>query len=163
MDLSWVTPQLAVGGRFEMDEAEQLLRSHDIRRVVDLRSECCDDEEVLRTHGVTLLSLPTEDCCAVSQHMLDEGVRWVREQLARGHRVYIHCEHGIGRSVLLCLCVLVTLGFEPVEALAHVKRARRKASPSPEQLEAFRAWIARRAKRFVVPSLDALSRIAWAA
>jgi predicted protein tyrosine phosphatase len=163
MDLSWVSPQLAVGGRFEMDEAEQLLRSHDIARVVDLRSECCDDEEVLRTHGVTLLSLPTEDCCAVSQKMLDEGVRWVREQLARGHRVYLHCEHGIGRSVLLCLCVLVTLGFDPVDALAHVKRARRKASPSPDQLEAFRTWVARRAQRFAVPSLDALCRIAWAA
>jgi predicted protein tyrosine phosphatase len=162
MDLSWVSPQLAVGGRFEMDEAE-LLRSHGIARVVDVRSECCDDEQVLRTHGVTLLTLPTEDRCAVSQEMLDDGVRWVREQLARGHRVYIHCEHGIGRSILLCLCVLVTLGFEPVEALAHVKRARRKASPSPEQLEAFRAWVARRAQRFAVPSMESLCRIAWAA
>jgi hypothetical protein len=162
MDLSWVSPQLAVGGKFEMDEAERL-RSHGIARVVDVRSECCDDEQVLRTHGVTLLKLPTEDRCAVSQEMLDDGVRWVREQLARGHRIYIHCEHGIGRSILLCLCVLVTLGFEPVEALAHVKQARRKASPSSEQLEAFRAWVARRAPRVAVPSMDALGRIAWAA
>jgi Dual specificity phosphatase, catalytic domain len=163
MDLSWVTSQLAVGARFEMDEAGQLRRSHGIARVVDVRSECCDDEEVLRSHGLLLLKLPTDDCCAVSQEMLDDGVLWVRAQLAEGHGVYIHCEHGIGRSVLLCLCVLVDLGMEPVEALAHVKRARRKASPSPDQLEAFRRWVARRAERFPVPPLDALCRIAWAA
>jgi len=162
MDLSWVTPQIAVGARFEIGEAAAL-RAQGIARVVDLRTECCDDEEVLRTHGVLLLSLPTEDCCAVSQEMLDDGVAWVRAQLSDGHRVYIHCEHGIGRSVLLTVCVLVDLGFEPLEALAHVKRARAKASPSPEQLEALRTWVSRRADRFTVPTLDALGRIAWAA
>jgi Dual specificity phosphatase, catalytic domain len=162
MDLSWVTPQIAVGARFDIQEAAALLE-RGIARVVDVRSECCDDEEVLRTHGVLLLSLPTEDRCAVSQEMLDDGVAWVRAQLAGGHRVYIHCEHGIGRSVLLTLCVLVDLGFEPLEALVHVKRSRQKASPSPEQLEAFRTWVSRRGDRFAVPALDALCRIAWAA
>jgi protein-tyrosine phosphatase len=162
LDLSWVTPQIAVGARFAMEEAAAL-RACGIDRVVDLRSECCDDEEVLRTHGVVLFRLPTDDCCAVSQKMLDEGVAWVRSQLSERHRVYIHCEHGIGRSVLLLLCVLVDLGFEPLAALAHAKCSRQKASPSPAQLEAFRIWVSRRAERFSVPSLDALGRIAWAA
>src|SRR5438309_11414726 len=162
MDLSWVTAQIAVGARFAMEEAAAL-RADGIARIVDLRSECCDDEEVLRTHGVLLLSLPTNDCCAVSQQMLDDGVAWVRTQLSEGHRVYIHCEHGIGRSVLLSLCVLVDLGSEPLAALAHVKRSRQQASPSPAQLDAFRNWVSRRAEGFSVPSLDALGRIAWAA
>jgi protein-tyrosine phosphatase len=163
MDLSWVTHELAVGGSFGMDEAAQLLREQGIERVVDLRSECCDDEEVLRRHGVVLLKLPTDDRCAVSQDMLDEGVAWVDAQLAAGRRVLIHCEHGIGRSALLGLCVLVSRGLPPLDALAHLKRARRQASPGPEQLEAFRAWVSRRVPGLPVPSLDALGRIAWAA
>jgi predicted protein tyrosine phosphatase len=163
MDLSWVTPHLAVGARFEMDEAAELARRHGIDRVVDLRSECCDDEQVLRSHGVVLLKLPTDDHCAVSQEMLDEGVAWVEAQLAAGRRVYIHCEHGIGRSALLALCVLVFRGHDPIEALGLLKQSRRKVSPSPEQLEAFRAWVARRAPGVAVPPLDALGRIAWAA
>jgi protein-tyrosine phosphatase len=163
MDLSWVTPHLAVGASFGMDEAAELARGQRIERVVDLRSECCDDEEILRSHGVVLLKLPTDDRCAVSQEMLDEGVAWVGAQLAAGRRVYLHCEHGIGRSALLAVCVLVSQGHEPLEALALVKRARRQASPSPEQLEAFRTWVARRAPRFPVPPLDALGDIAWAA
>ena len=161
MDLSWVTPQLAVGGSFGMEEAAELARTLGIDRVVDLRRECCDDEEILLIHGVTLLELPTEDRCAASQEKLDEGVAWVNAQLAAGHRVFIHCQHGIGRSALLALCVLVSRGLPPLDALALLKRSRRQASPSPEQLEAFRTWVARRAPAFAVPPLDALGRIAW--
>ncbi len=163
MDLSWVTPQLAVGGRFGMEEAAELARELGIERVVDLRRECCDDEEVLRSHGVVLLKLPTDDGCAVSQDMLDEGVAWVDAQLAAGRRVFVHCEHGIGRSALLGLCVLVSRGLPPLDALALLKRARRQASPGPEQLEAFRTWVFRRAPGFPVPPLQDLGRIAWAA
>jgi protein-tyrosine phosphatase len=163
VDLSWVTPQLAVGGSFSMDEAAALARELGIARVVDLRDECCDDEEELRRHGVLLLKLPTADCCAVSQDMLDDGVAWVNDHLDAGHRVYVHCEHGIGRSALLLLCVLVARGLRPLDALALLKRARRKASPSPAQLEAFRAWALRNVPVFPVPPLDTLLRLAWAA
>ncbi len=163
MDLSWVTPHLAVGGSFGMEEAVELAREQGIERVVDLRSERCDDEEVLRSHGVVLLKLPTDDGCAVSQEMLDEGVAWVDAQLAAGRRVFVHCEHGIGRSALLAVCVLVFRGHDPLEALGLLKQARRKASPSPQQLEAFRTWVSRRAAGVPVPPLEALGRIVWAA
>ena len=163
MDLSWVTPHLALGGSFGMEEAVELAREQGIERVVDLRSERCDDEEVLRSHGVVLLKLPTDDGCAVSQEMLDEGVAWVDAQLAAGRRVFVHCEHGIGRSALLAVCVLVFRGHDPLEALGLLKQARRKASPSPQQLEAFRTWVSRRAAGVPVPPLEALGRIAWVA
>ena len=161
--MSWVTPHLAVGGSFGMEEAVELAREQGIERVVDLRSERCDDEEVLRSHGVVLLKLPTDDGCAVSQEMLDEGVAWVDAQLDAGRRVFVHCEHGIGRSALLAVCVLVFRGHDPLEALGLLKQARRKASPSPQQLEAFRTWVSRRAAGVPVPPLEALGRIVWAA
>jgi predicted protein tyrosine phosphatase len=77
----------------------------------------------------------------------------------------VHCEHGIGRSALLALCVLVSLGEEPLAALERAKSARPCVSPSPEQLEAFAAWVRRWRERtgapVEVPSVDALGRIAW--
>jgi hypothetical protein len=160
LDLDWVTPELAVGGRFPMDAAGHLARDLGITRVVDVRGECCDDEQVLRQHGMLLLNLPTQDRCAVSQEMLDDGVRWVLAQLDAGHKTYLHCEYGIGRSALLALCVLAARGQDPVQALRLVKSARRKVSPSPEQLGAFRTFIERRGG--VVPSLEALFEVAYA-
>ncbi|MFL5430239.1 MAG: dual specificity protein phosphatase family protein, partial [Myxococcales bacterium] len=146
LDLSWVTAQLAVGGSFPMERAADLLHDLGIARVVDVRRECCDDEAILREHGLLLLSLPTEDRCAISQRMLDDGVLWVREQLRAGHRVLVHCEYGIGRSALLALCVLADLGLEAIAALNVLKEARWNVAPSREQLEGFRTWLSRRGR-----------------
>src|SRR5690348_1390949 len=103
MDLDFITPALAVGGRYELLACPTLVETHGVRRVVDVRVEACDDAEVLRRHGIELLHLPTQDGEAVAQELLDAGVAWVDAQLDEGHRVYIHCEHGIGRSALVAL------------------------------------------------------------
>jgi len=165
LNLSWVTPALAVGGRYPMEEAARLARELSIRRVVDVRVETVDDEAVLRAHGITLLHLPTLDRCAISLSQLHEGVRWVNRQLDEGHRVYIHCEHGVGRSALLTCCVLVSRGCAPLEALELAKQARPVVSPSPEQLEAFIAWTREwrdgNAARWSPPSLEELMHIAY--
>ena len=164
-DLSWVTAQLAVGGRLPLGAAERLVREQGIRHVVDLRVEDCDDEEVLREQGIELLHLPTRDACGVTLSMLDDGVAWVNDKLDQGQNVYVHCEHGIGRSALLALCVLVSRGDTPLRALARAKGARREISPSPEQLHAFRAWLAVRRARtgedLAIPDFDDLAWIAY--
>jgi protein-tyrosine phosphatase len=162
---SWLLEHLAVGGHFTSEQIEALARIHRIAHVVDLRIEQRDDEIELRRHGITWLHLPTEDNCAVSRAMLDEGVAWVTAHLAEGRCVYIHCQHGIGRSILLSLCVLVALGEEPLEALRRTKSVRACTSPSPPQLHAFVDWCrARREEHgasFSVPTWDALAAVAY--
>ncbi len=155
LNLDWVTPLLAVGGRFPTEAAEHLASRLGIRHVVDLRVEECDDEHLLREHGITLLHLPTKDMRAVSRAMLRDGVHWVTRHLEGGHKVYIHCEHGVGRSATLALCVLVAQGDIPLEALARAKRARWQVSPSPEQLEGLPglgAGVAHAARARLVPA-----------
>jgi predicted protein tyrosine phosphatase len=140
-NLDWITPDLAVGGSFPTERAELLARAHGIGAVIDLRAESCDDEAVLACHGVLFLHLPTEDLQAVSRAMLDDGVRFAAQQQAAGRRLLIHCEHGIGRSALLALCVLADRGLPPLEALERAKSRRALVSPSPSQFEAWRAWL----------------------
>src|SRR5687768_13202648 len=101
LNLSWITSRLAVGGRFPMQAAFELAERLRIRHVVDLRIEDKDDEQILQAHGMRLLHLPTEDACAISAELIDHGVAWVNAQLDAGNAVYIHCEHGVGRSALL--------------------------------------------------------------
>jgi protein-tyrosine phosphatase len=137
-----VTPALAVGGRVEPHGVALLAREHGVRRVVDLRGEERPDPEHFRAHGVDFLHLPTPDHHPILPKVLREGVGWVREGLARRQRILVHCEHGIGRSVLLACCVLVTRGDSALAALERVKRAREKASPSPAQLHALLDWAA---------------------
>jgi protein-tyrosine phosphatase len=164
LDLDWVTPALAVGGRYPLEAAGYLARELRVGAVVDLRVEDCDDERVLRAHGIELLHLPTEDGHAVPPRMLDDGVRWVGARLDRGARVLVHCQHGVGRSALLALCVLVERGERPMRALVIAKGARGQISPSPEQLEAYRAWLARRAwprGEVEIPAFQALALVVY--
>ena len=160
LNLSWVTPTLAVGGRIADEQLAVLARELGIRHVVDVRIECCDDIERLRANDLSLLHLPTHDHHAIAGEMIDRGVQWVTAHLERGECVYIHCEHGIGRSVLLTWCVLVALGEQPRTALERIKRARPRASPSPAQIEAFIAYWQARGR--TVPSWDELADIAYA-
>jgi predicted protein tyrosine phosphatase len=165
IDLHFVTPELAVGASFPMAAAARLAREHGIGRIVDLRVEDRDDERVLRVHGIDLLHLPTEDCCAVSPSHLRDGVAFAVEGIERGLRVFVHCQYGIGRSALLALCVLVSLGDAPLDAMSRLKDARPAVSPGPEQLEAFVEFCqevrARSGASWAVPSAQRLGAIAW--
>ncbi|MBT2322345.1 dual specificity protein phosphatase family protein [Variovorax paradoxus] len=140
-NFNWITELLAVGGSFPSEQAETLAREHGVRAVVDLRGEAVPDPHVLRRHGMTLLHLPTEDMCGVEMPDLEHGIRFVNSFLDEGLAVLIHCEHGIGRSATLALCVLVHRGMSPLEALALMKRQRPLVSPSPVQFECWCAWL----------------------
>ena len=164
-DFDWLTPALAVGGRFGLEQVAPLAADHGIGHVVDLRLEACDDETMLVAHGIELLHLPTEDVCAIEDAMLQQGVSWVNSRLESGGRVLVHCEHGIGRSALLALCVLVARGDSPMGALTRAKGARAVIAPSPEQLAAFARFCARwrddHAADWDVPSFPQLAAIAY--
>jgi hypothetical protein len=164
-NLSWIMPDLAVGGSFPADWAAHLAQNLGIRAVVDLRDDTPADETALREHGLTFLGLPTPDLRAVSQPMLRDGVSFANHHLDRGERVLVHCEHGIGRSATLALCVLVSRGLAPLEALELAKSRRSLVSPSPAQYEAWaewlHAWKAAHAPDWEVPSFDAFRTIAY--
>jgi len=165
LDLDWVTPALAVGGRFDAEHVAPLASHHGIGHVVDLRLEACDDETTLVAHGIEFLHLPTEDVCAIEDATLREGVSWVNSRLESGGRVLVHCEHGIGRSALLALCVLVARGDSPMEALTRAKGARAVIAPSPEQLVAFARFCAQwrddHAAPWEIPSFPQLAAIVY--
>lgn len=140
LDLNWITPALAIGGRYAPKSAVVLAREHRIRWVVDLRAEDSDDPRLLARHGIQLLYLPTPDTEPATAEMLSRGVAWARQAMDSGGRVLVHCEYGIGRSALLACCILVSQGHTPLEALLKAKTARQKVSPSPSQLEALLGW-----------------------
>lgn len=159
LNLSWITEELAIGGCFPDDRVEELVRDHRVGAIIDLRQEACDNEELLRRHGVHFLYLPTIDFQGSSREMLDEGVAFAEAHIAAGRRVLAHCHFGIGRSSTLVLCVLVARGYAPLEALALAKEQRTLVSPSPQQYEAWAAWLS--ARRHTAPTFQAFAEIAY--
>ena len=157
LDLDWVKPQLAVGGAFPTSAISSLV-ALGVSAVVDLRSEARDDAGALERAGVDFLYLPTDDHSALSLADMDRGVAFAAPRL-QGGRVLVHCREGIGRSVTLCLCILVDAGVAPVDAMHAIKSARYWASPSPAQFDAFSEWLAWRG--VARPPFPALAAIAY--
>lgn len=134
LDLSWVTPALAVGGRVRGEDIARLSRAG-ITRVVDTRAEYHDDEAALNAEQIELLSLPTPDTYPLTLEQLHAGTDWVLQQIQHGQKVLIHCEHGVGRSVLLTSAVLVRDGYTAETALRLVETKRWQASPNHSQIK----------------------------
>lgn len=65
--------------------------------------------------------------------------RWQRtaplldDCLLKGGKVLFHCRGGLGRSGLVAAKMLVRTGLAPVEAIAHVRKARTGAIETSEQ------------------------------
>lgn len=139
LNMSWVTDHLAVGGRIRPEDI-RALSLEGITHVVDTRSEYCDDRQALAHKQIELLYLPTRDTFPLTVEQLMQGACWVDEQIQRGGRVLIHCEHGVGRSVLLTCAVLVYKGMHASTALELVKQKRWQASPNGRQIARLREF-----------------------
>ena len=165
LNLTWITPDLAIGGRLSDAEALRLAEDEGVGAVVDLRSEAVDERATLAAQGVAFLHLPTDDHAAITAAMLDAGVAFVEARLAEGRRVLVHCEHGIGRSATLALAALVAGGMAPLDALNLAKDRRDRVSPSPAQYGCWRDWLLARKARtgaaWEVPEFDLFASIAY--
>lgn len=133
LNMSWITHQLAVGGRIRPEDIHALARTG-ITHVVDTRSEYRDDEQAMAREHIELLYLPTPDTYPLTVEQLRQGASWVQERIRQGGRVLIHCEHGVGRSVLLACAVLVYGGMKAQDALKLVQEKRWQASPNQRQV-----------------------------
>ncbi len=134
LNMSWVTDYLAVGGRVHPEDIPALARIG-ITHVVDTRSEYCDDTQALAQEHIELLHLPARDTYPLAVEQMIQGAAWIHERMKQGGRVLIHCEHGVGRSVLLTCAVLVYGGMAARDALLLVQQKRWQAAPNQRQVE----------------------------
>lgn|GEM_PF-463834 len=139
LDVSWIRPDLAVGGRIAPENVSRLKRLG-IDSVVDLRAEESDDPDLLARNGLRFLHLPMTDTFALTQEQMREGSRWVSAERAAGRKVLVHCQHGVGRSVMLACATLLRDGLAVSEALDQIKQRRPRMALSAPQLAAMHAY-----------------------
>ena len=134
LNMSWVTHHLAVGGRIRPEDMHAL-NLLGVTHVIDTRSEYHDDEEALAKEHIELLYLPTPDTYPLTVEQLKQGASWANERIREGGHVLIHCEHGVGRSVILTCATLMQDGMSARDALKLVQQKRWQAAPNQRQVE----------------------------
>jgi predicted protein tyrosine phosphatase len=135
-DLTFITDSLAVGGALRSDHQIRALPGLGITSVLDMRSESLDNVAELERLGIHFLHLPTKDWTPPTQEDLATGTAWVLDEIARDGKVLVHCQHGIGRSVILTGAVLVKMGYDWQTALRLIREKRKGAAPHGDQVAA---------------------------
>ena len=160
----WITSDLAIGGAYD-PHSPAALAALGVGAVIDCRAEACDDRQALRAGGLRFLHLPADDHAPLAPAMLEAGVAFAGLARMEGRGLLVHCQHGIGRSALMALCILVSRGFSPSAALGRAKDMRARVSPSPAQYHAWAAWLGRwkaaHGCAWTIPDFDAFAAVAY--
>ncbi len=135
LDVAWIQPNLALGGRVDPANYPRL-KKMGLASVVDLRAEEHDDPDLLAANDLRFLHLPMTDCDPLTHDQMRDGSRWVAHELAAGRRVLVHCQHGVGRSVMLVAAVLLNEGQDLATVLAHLRSRRPRMALSATQQQA---------------------------
>ena len=127
---SRVAPNLYVGGQHQR-RGLPTMAARGISACVDLRREYGD-----AAHGLALerqFSLPTDDDNTPTIDELRRAAEFIRQSLAEGRGVYIHCANGVGRAPTTAAAYLITTGLTPVQAWATIRKVRPFVRPTAVQ------------------------------
>ena len=119
--LSAVTPQLLLGGQHYKNGYARMCE-FGISAIVNMRKEHSDIENGIA--GERHLQLATIDNTPPTVEDLMRGSDFIREEIERGGKVYIHCAVGCGRAPTMTAAYLISTGMSPEAALRRIKKIR---------------------------------------
>ena len=142
---SEVTPQVHLGGQYR-SYGWPVLVKRGITAVVNMRGEFSDKRSNIVPQ--CYLHLPTVDNTPPTLEQLYQGVEFMKKEIERGGKVYVHCWEGIGRGPTMVAAYLIAeKGMTPDEAWKHIRKIRPFIRPTEvqvAQIERFAADVAQK-------------------
>jgi protein-tyrosine phosphatase len=91
--------------------------------------------------GMRFISYPIPDkCVPPDPDSFKEFTLQLADRIRAGERIGVHCRASIGRATVTAACVLIHLGWKPIEALRAIETARGFIVPDTQEQE---DWILR--------------------
>jgi protein-tyrosine phosphatase len=137
----WLADDIAAARRAGVDVVVSALTEAEAQELgLSEEAKCC------RESMIEFLSFPIEDrSLPDSERTLDAFLDSLDERVKQGKSVAIHCRAGIGRSSMLCACLLVRQGFSTESAFQKIQEARGCAVPDTAEQ---RKWVESFGSRF---------------
>ena len=125
MDLTWVTPRIAVGGGIWTDTNMAKVAATGVTHIVDMQVEF-DDTPLAEPYGIEVFWNPVDDDFQPKPpEVFQAGTEFALAALEDSqHKLFIHCAAGVHRAPMMTLAVLRVLGWDlhPAMELMEDKR-----------------------------------------
>ena len=117
MDMTWITPRIAVGGGIWNAENMAEVARAGITHVIDMQIEF-DDTELAAPYGIEVLwNAVDDDFQTKPPEVFQRGVEFAITALDQpGTKVFIHCAAGVHRAPMMALAVLCSLSWTMADA-----------------------------------------------
>ena len=125
MDLTWVTPQIAVGGGIWTDANMAKVAAAGTTHIIDMQMEF-DDTPLAEPYGIEVFWNPVDDDfqpkpVKVFQAATEFALAAVENA---EHRLLVHCAAGVHRAPMMTLAVLCVQGWGLHEAMGLIEERR---------------------------------------
>ena len=139
-----VPAELWLGGAPHYQRDYDFLVKHNIRAVINIRSERADDEEFYAAHDIAHLRLLVPDVWVPDEAAITQGVEWMTQQVAEGRPILVHCAKGRGRSATILAAYLMReAGYSYEEARDLLKSKRKLSKLEDRHQTVLEDWIAK--------------------
>ena len=117
-----------------VDGIVRLLEPHEVHEL-----KLAAQPDACARHGITLDDFPIPDRGVPANATKAAALaRRLRDEIAAGRSILIHCRAGIGRSALIAAAVLVAAGVDQGAAFERIRAARHVTVPDTD---AQRHWV----------------------
>lgn len=129
-DISFINSKLAFGGACSI----RSLAKKQIQSILDLRDESFDDSEELKKYSVNYLRIGIQDTNVPSLDEAKKATSWIKSEIQKKRKVFVHCNLGRGRGPLMIILYLIIQGNSAQYAINFVKKKRSYTFLNKKQL-----------------------------
>jgi protein-tyrosine phosphatase len=125
MDMTWITPRIALGGGIWNAENMAEVARAGITHVIDMQIEF-DDTALAAPYGIEVLwNAVDDDFQRKPPEVFQRGVEFAERALDEpGGKLFIHCAAGVHRAPMMTLALLCSMGWELGKAMALIEAKR---------------------------------------
>ena len=125
MDLTWVTPQIAVGGGIWTDANMAKVAAAGVTHIIDMQVEF-DDTPLAEPYGIEVFWNPVDDDFQPKPaEVFLSATEFALTAVENAeHRLLVHCAAGVHRAPMMTLALLRVQGWDLHEAMGLIEERR---------------------------------------
>jgi atypical dual specificity phosphatase len=124
-----IEPNVLLGALPFVSDVHNLAKAG-VTAVVNTCEEAAGPESAYQKFGIRQFRIPTIDFTHPKLADVENAVKFIEVELAKGGKVYVHCKAGRGRSATVVLCwLLAARGMSRQQAQLHLNQCRPHVNP----------------------------------